>query len=138
MADKLFIDVNIILDVAAERQPHLGASQKILSLIESGKVRGYISAASFPILYYLLEKEIGDDAAREYLEVLSDLLTVVPLGRRELLRAMRIRTNDYEDALQAASAEACGADRIITRDLKGYRGSPVKAVTAVGYLEGLK
>jgi hypothetical protein len=36
---------------------------------------------------------------------------------------------DFEDALQAAAAMACGADVIATRNVRDYAGSPVRAVT---------
>ena len=134
MARRLLIDVNVILDVAGERPPHSGPSQKILSAIEKKQAHGFVSAISYPILYYLLQREIGPGDAREYLMLLSKLLSVVSVDRAVLERAMRIRTEDYEDAIQAASAEACKADFIVTRDARGYGASPIKAVAPSEYL----
>jgi hypothetical protein len=35
---------------------------------------------------------------------------------------------DFEDSVTAAAAELAGCDLIVTRDPKGFRGSPVRAL----------
>ena len=44
MRDRLFIDSDIILDVALSRDPHYMSSSFILSLIELKKIDGFTSA----------------------------------------------------------------------------------------------
>ena len=131
---RLFIDTNIVLDVAVERGPHKKASQAILSFIENKKAHGFISAVSFPTLYYLMKQEIGPGDAREFLTVLSNLLAIVTVDKTVLHRAMMLEVSDYEDAIQMASAEACHADFIVTRDANGYKKSPVRPITPSEYL----
>ena len=36
---------------------------------------------------------------------------------------------DFEDAMQVAAARACGAMRIVTRNISDYARSPIPAVT---------
>ena len=134
MAHRLLIDVNVILDVAGEREPHREASQKLLSEIERKKAHGFVSAASYPTLYYLLQREIGPGDAREFLGVLSKLLTIVPVDKAVLGRAMAIEMDDYEDAIQIACAETCRAGFIVTRDAHGYKRSSIHAITPSEYL----
>ena len=124
----------MVLDVGVEREPHQASSQKIFSKIEEKEVEGFISAASYPTLYYLLRKEIGPGDAREFLSVLSDLLSIVPVDKALLERAMQIRVEDYEDAVQIACAETCKADFIVTRDISGYKHATVKSLTPSEYL----
>ena len=134
MAHKLFIDINVVLDVAGEREPHWESSQKVLSLIEKKKAAGFISAASYPTLFYLLSREIGPVDTRDFLGVLMELLSIVAVNRALLEKAMSVETDDFEDAIQMAGAKACRADFIVTRDLRGYRRSPVKVLTPSEYL----
>lgn len=47
---------------------------------------------------------------------------------------MNLGIADYEDALQAAAAKACGADWLITRDAKGFAKSTVPAVSPSEFL----
>ena len=93
-----------------------------------------MSPASYPTLYYLLKKEIGPDDAREFLAVLAKLLSVVAIDKTILGKALMIHTEDYEDAIQVACAQACGAHFIITRDASGYKDTPIKALTPSEYL----
>jgi predicted nucleic acid-binding protein len=131
---KLLVDVNVILDVASERAPHHEYSQKVLSLIELKKARGFVSASSFPVLYYLLQRDLGAGDAREYLGILIKLLTVVAVDGTVLEKAMNLPCGDYEDAIQIASAQSCRADFIVTRDARGYKDSPIQAITPAEYL----
>jgi hypothetical protein len=44
---------------------------------------------------------------------------------------------DFEDAVSAAAARGAGCDFIVTRDPRGFHGSPVRSITpeaAVGAL----
>ena len=134
LAHRLLIDINVILDVAGEREPYREPSQKILSMIERRKAHGFVSAVSYSTLYYLLQRDIGHGDAREFLTVLSELVSIVPVDKSVIERAMRVETVDYEDAIQIASAEACRADFIVTRDVHGYKKSSVKPITPSEYL----
>ena len=131
---RLFVDINVILDVAELRTPHYPQSQEVLSIIEKKKARGFISAASYPVLFYLLKKEIGAQDALNYLRRLLKLLTVVAVGRKTLESAMEAAAVDFEDGIQLACAQACRAHYIITRDLSGYDESPIPALSPTEYL----
>ncbi len=43
--------------------------------------------------------------------------------------AVQLRCPDFEDAVTAAAARNANCDYILTRDPKGFRGSPVRPVT---------
>ena len=131
---KLLIDINVILDVALLRQPHYQASQQVLSLVDLKKAHGFFSAISCATVYYLLKRELTADEAAEYVRVLLRLLSTVEVNGRILDRALAIQVNDFEDAIQAVCAERCKADYILTRDVRGYRSSSVRAITPDAYL----
>jgi hypothetical protein len=42
--------------------------------------------------------------------------------------------DDLEDAMQAISALAFGADHLVTRNVRDYRNSPVPALTPKAFL----
>ncbi len=135
MAHKLLIDINVILDVAMERQPHVRFSQQVLSLADEKKVRGFLSAASCSTIYYFNRKDTRN--AREagnYIQKLMRFLSIVPIDQDILETALAIQLPDFEDAIQLACAEACRADFIVTSDASGYKGSPVKAITPDEYI----
>ncbi len=131
---KLLIDINVILDVAEARPRHFESSQRLLTLIETGKVKGFMSALSHPIIYYLLTKEIGLRESLDFINKLLQLMDVVAVDFNVLESAIKIISDDFEDAIQAVCAKKCGADYIVTRDEEGYKGSPVPAITPAEYL----
>ncbi|WP_156829808.1 PIN domain-containing protein [Methylovulum miyakonense] len=46
--------------------------------------------------------------------------------------------NDFEDAMQCASVMACDADVIVSRNIKDYQHSPIRALTPEQCLMELK
>ncbi len=131
---KLFIDINVILDVALAREPHLKPSQKILSHIENKKAVGYISAISCSTIYYLIQKETNLKKAFSYTRDLLELLSVVEVNKKTLERGFEIEAKDLEDGIQMACAETCQANYIITRDPMDYKSSPIPAISPAEYL----
>lgn len=135
MAHKLLIDINVILDVAMKRLPHYQSSQVILSLADQKKVRGFLSAASCSTIYYFIRKDTRNvREAGHYIQKLMRLLSIVAVDQDILDTALAVQMPDFEDAIQLACAESCGADFIVTRDASGYRGSHIKALTPDEYL----
>lgn len=55
-------------------------------------------------------------------------MEVAETGTESLLYAADLDMTDFEDALQVAAAAACGAQAIVTRNLRDFRHSPIPAV----------
>ncbi|MFH1504216.1 MAG: PIN domain-containing protein [Candidatus Omnitrophota bacterium] len=134
---KLLIDINVILNVALDREPHLTASQKILSHIERKKALGYISAISCTTIYYLIQKENNRKKALSYTRDLLKLLSVVEVNKKTLERGLELETRDFEDSIQMACAESCQANYIITRNLIDFKKSPIPAISPAEYLAAI-
>ena len=131
---KLLVDINVILDVALAREPHLKASQKILSHIERKKAIGYISAISCTTIYYLIQKEKNRKEALSYMQDLLKLLSVVEVNKKTLERGLELEAEDFEDSVQMACAENCQANYIVTRNPGDYKNSPITAISPGEYL----
>lgn len=64
MIKRVFIDTDIILDVALAREPFLQTSKKVLSLLEHGSAAGFISSNEVANLYYILRKIGGREKTK--------------------------------------------------------------------------
>ena len=53
----------------------------------------------------------------------------MPVSNADLINALQLPLNDFEDAMQCAAAMACSADAIISRNVKDYQNSPIKTLT---------
>ena len=132
---KVLIDGNIILDVLQRREPHIEASSKIWKLCETDQVEGFISAFTFADLVYVIRKELTPDRIQEVLKKMALIFRFTDLSVADLTEAAEMKWNDYEDAIQSATAKRVHADCIITRNIQDYLQSTVPAYTPAEFLQ---
>lgn len=125
----VLLDINVVLDVLANREPFVAESEAVLASIESGVVRGCIAAHTVTTLHYLLSKHSTKTKARRVLTDLLQLLDVVAVDEDRLRHALAMNWTDFEDAVQATCAEKAEVDFLVTRDKRGFRKSAVAPVT---------
>lgn len=132
---KALIDTNIILDVLCQRERFFENSSMIFKLCEMKKLDGVISALSIPNLVYIMRKELDHDTIKIVLQKLSLIFKIEDLKAADLLKAAAMDFKDYEDALQSICAERTNADFIVSRNIKDFQNSSVKAVTPEEFLK---
>ena len=132
---KALIDGNIILDVLQRREPHFEASAKIWKLCETDQVEGVISALTFADLVYVMRKELTPDRIHDVLKKLALIFRFTDLSAADMTEAAEMKWNDYEDAVQTATARRIHADCIITRNIRDYLLSTVAAYTPTEFLQ---
>lgn len=135
---KLLIDANILLDVLQNRKPHVKDSSLIWKLCEIGRVEGCVPSFSFVNLIYIMRKEMDAPRIEAVQKSLGLIFSFTDLRQSDLEKAAALCWKDYEDALQAVTAERIGADYIVTRNTKDYADSPVAAVTPRELLQKFK
>lgn len=133
----VLLDINILLDVLLDRQPGYPSSSRVWTLIESGRAEGYVAAAGITTLYYLARRAKGRQTAESSVRKVIEAFNIVPMTAGIARGALALGINDYEDAVQAVSAEACGAAFIVTRNGRDFPPAPVPAVTPEVYLAHL-
>lgn len=134
---RALIDTNIILDVLCQRERFFENSSMVFKLCEMKKLDGVISALSIPNLVYIMRKELDHDAIKIVLQKLSLIFKIEDLKAADLLKAAVMDFKDYEDALQSVCAERTNADFIISRNVKDFQNSSVKAVTPEKFINML-
>ena len=134
---KLLIDANIILDVLQKREPHYNESSLIWKMCETRQIEGYLSSLSIANLVYVMRKELN---AKQIEDVITDLrliFNIVDFTETDLLKAASMKWNDFEDAIQSATAERIHAEYIITRNVRDFLKSKVIAFTPTEFLARL-
>lgn len=135
---KVVIDTNIVLDVALARADLVDSSRKVLTWAITHPGSAYISWHSIATLAYFLSKQSGDKRARRFIAELAARIHVIGGSERELLRATKLPLNDLEDAMIAAIAENLSATHIVTRNLRDFKKSPVKALSPEAFVRLLE
>ena len=131
---RLLIDANILLDVLQKREPHYRDSALIWKLCETEQAEGYVSALSFADLVYVMRKELDPQAIEDVQHKLALVFRFADLTAADITRAGEMKWEDFEDAVQAATAERIHADHIITRNVRDFKQSKVVAFTPTEYL----
>jgi len=131
---RVMVDLNVLLDVAQQREPFYAASAAVLSQAVEGQNRACLPGHLLTTLYYIVAKYAGPTKAGTLIDWALEHLEVVPQDRVQFIRARSLKISDFEDAALASAAEASDCELIITRNVADFGSSPIPAVTPEEFL----
>ena len=126
---RILFDTNVVLDGLLDRQPYVEASATAWAAVETGVAEGMLAAHAVTTIHYLVRKERGNAKARRIVSAILRVFGVAAVDAAVLQEALELPWPDFEDAVTAAAARTAGCEFIVTRDPKGFRGSPVRSLT---------
>ncbi len=139
MVLNLTIDTNIILDALLKREPWHEAAEKIILLAADKKIAASITANTVTDIYYIVNRYTRDkNKAREAVAGLAKVLDFTAVDKNDCVRAVNSPVDDYEDALLAVCAAKMKSKFIITRNVKDFENSSVKAIEPDEFLRQFK
>src|SRR5260370_4731338 len=125
---RILVDTNVVLDVLLDRQPYVKASASVWVAVETSISEGFLAAHAVTTVHYLLRREMGNIKAKRIVSAILSVLGVAPVDAAVVQEALQLPLTDFEDAVTAAAARLAGCECIVTRDPKGFRGSPIRAL----------
>lgn len=126
----LLLDINVLLDLFLDRQPWSGDAARLLAAVERGGADGYVAGHTITTAYYVISKAKDRHVATLAVTDLLRIVKVVPVDAADFHQALVLGLSDFEDAVQVAAALKVGADYVVTRDAKHFRGGPVEPRSA--------
>ena len=132
---RVLIDTNVILDVLLERDEFKYESGMILSMLEHGRCKGFVSATSVTDIYYISRKTFHDK--EKALQVIRELLAfskILKADEKSIRKAVDLHWPDFEDSVQYAIAKRGRIGAIITRNTKDYKQSKIQVYTPKEFL----
>ena len=123
----ILLDADVLIDVALDRQPHAGPAGELLTYLERRPRMSFMAWHTLSNFYYLVSPAHGKLDARAFLVDLTRFVSVATTDTDAFRYAASLPMSDFEDALQVAAAYACGATRIVTRNVRHFRNSPIPA-----------
>ena len=102
--------------------------------IEEKEIKGYLCSLSFPILFYLLSKELNREKAIRALERIRIVFSVAAVDERVIDLSLASNFKDFEDAVQYYAAVQSKAGCIITRNKSDYADGLIPALTPEEFL----
>ncbi|PAT34183.1 PIN domain-containing protein [Vandammella animalimorsus] len=116
----VLLDTCVVLDLLLLRQPFAAQACALFEQAERGQLQAVLCATTLTTIDYLACKQVGRERSRAMLQDLLALCGVAPVTRAVLDAALRSPMADFEDAVLAAAAQACGAQAIITRNVRDF------------------
>ena len=126
---KILVDTNIIIDALTGREPFREAAEQIFMLAANQIEDMYITASSATDIYYLTRRHLHNaDQAKNTMSKLYELFYILDVTSNDCQEALSSKVKDYEDAVIASCASRNQMDYIVTRNIKDYKYSKVKAL----------
>ena len=134
----IVIDINILMDFLFKREGH----EKVLEIFKyctKDKLKGFVCAHEITTLNYFLNKSVKDKSKiRKSLSGILRQFKVIEINEVILNKSLYSEIDDYEDAVIEVSAYENNVDYILTRNIKDFRKSIIKAITPDELLAILK
>lgn len=134
----LLLDTNVLIDYLGKKAPFYDDALRIIAAGYFGDAKLWVPAQSFKDAFFVLSHYVNSAniqaAFREVLEVVEP----VPLTAEDISIAAQLEWDDFEDCLVAISASKIGAQRLITRDKKGFSRSMVPPQSPHEWLETMR
>jgi predicted nucleic acid-binding protein len=105
---RILVDLNVILDVLAQRQPHYADSKHVWAAAETGKVQGLV------------------DMLRVF--------AVAAVDQAVIQTALTLAWPDFEDAVQMAAAAQGNANYAVTHNPDDFKNGPVPVVSPANFI----
>ena len=132
---KVFIDSNVLLDVALKREPFYKESLFVMEWCIRNASSNHIAWHTVTNCFYLLRREIGKEPTIAALSSLLEWIEIAPTSKSLAQAGLQNAGKDFEDTLQHLCAEAAGCDVIITRNTKDFQQSQVKSYTPTDFIK---
>ena len=124
----MLLGADVLMDIALDRRPHSGPASDLLNRVEHGAEGANIAWHSVSNLYYIVASARGGVNARDFIVELTSFVSVATTDTEAIRYAAGLPMEDLEDAMQVAAARACGARHIVTRNVRDYQRSPIRAI----------
>ena len=133
---KLLIDTNVILDLVLNRA-NAAVSADVFRRISNNSDIALITASSATDLFYIIHKEThNSNTSYRIMEKILKITSIIPVIENDILTAMMLKWNDFEDCVQYAAARRNGIDCIITNNTKDFKNSIIPIMLPADFCKG--
>lgn len=131
----VLIDTNVVLDYIAKREPYAEHANRIVKMCTLKEINGCVAAHTIINLFFILRNELSIKQRKSVLLKMCRVFTVIGIDNTKILSALENDSfNDFEDCLQDECADDFNADYLITRNIKDFKNSKVKAIEPNDFL----
>ena len=133
---KIFLDTNFILDLLARDGEVQVNAVRVLEEGAKKNLAFYVSFLTLANFAYITRKE-PKEKLFDNLKTCCRLFKVIANNQTQLIKAIGLNPEDFEDAIQYETALTEKCDCILTRDPKGFEISSIPILSPIEFLENI-
>ncbi|MCB1237393.1 MAG: hypothetical protein KDM91_20175 [Verrucomicrobiae bacterium] len=137
---RLFLDTDVLVDVAIDRQPYSETAARLLDRIQkshASSLAAYVSWNSFLEFSQAATPLVGNHKTAEFCSELCGFVKIANVRADDLKSALAFQLAEFRATLQAAAAIACAADLIVTSRAQAFNGLRIPIQSPGAALESL-
>lgn len=133
---KILIDTNICLDILQNRSGLYNSSKDSLLLASDKRFKMFITTATVMDIMYITRKSFQNNSAqKKAVENFISEFKLLKILKKNINFGFSGTMKDFEDAVQVDCAKTHFVHLILTRNIKDFINSPVKAITPEDFLK---
>lgn len=130
----VLLDTNISLDFLLKREPFFEPASRILEMVKDDKIKACITASSVTDIYYIMRRYKSQEERVLMLSEYLKLVEIISTTKTDIIKALKMKNTDFEDAVMFQSGKRRKVDYIVTRDRIEFSDKTVKIVTPEEFL----
>ena len=132
---RVLVDTNICLDILQKRPEFYDLSKNALFLASAKKFNLFITTATVMDIMYITRKHFQDNSfQKSVVQEFVSAFNLLKVSKGNIKYAFSGGMKDFEDAVQADCAKRHFINVILTRNVKDFVNSPVKALSPKDFI----
>jgi len=132
--DKVLLDTNVLIDFLATARPGHGVAVDLMQRVLDDGFDLCVVATSLKDVYYILGRVDGESVARQAVESIMAVATILPVDDACCRVALASTEPDFEDGIIRAAAEIAQVRYLVSRDHHAFAGSWVPRIAPADLL----
>lgn len=137
MANKIFSDINILIDLLDSKRKHHAEAVHLLNEAEKGNCYIFITESVLNTTAYLIRKDYSTIKLKELFNHLLSFAELIPVSSFIYSSGLQRMVNDVEDAILYAAALSANLDFFVTNDTKDFKKLEIPSLPVVSAREFL-
>ena len=127
---KVLIDSNIFVDFMFHREPFYKDSEKMISLCENKKVKGYVTTSMLMDLHYIFRRlSYSNNTANKAIEEIIKVFDVLNIEKKDIVNSIMQGKKDFEDGVIENCSIANKLDCIVTRNIDDFDDKKIEVLS---------
>ena len=128
MAYKIFLDINILIDLLDNKRANHPYAVRVINHAEVGDCYAYVTESVLNTTAYLIRKDYPPAKLRQLFNHLLAFVELIPVTTLIYTNGVQRTVNDVEDAILYTAALHSSLDFFLTNDIKDFKKLQIPAL----------